>query len=146
MSKTAPLTADSEVFITTDADVVFSYISNPVNQSNWAPSFVELLEAPGRPLDVGVRYRAELLKIGTVNFLVDQFDPGRSLRFNTDPKIGNLTHRFEVHAKSSGCSVSHELCLWPKPILRPLNPLLKKRLKRIVAELDLRMKIVLDAL
>jgi hypothetical protein len=146
MPKTRPLTADSEVFITTEPDLVFAYISDPVNQSNWAPSFVELLEGPGRPLDVGVRYRAELLKIGTVNFLVDQFEPGRSLRFNTDPKIGNLTHRFEVHPAPSGCSVSHELCLWPKPLLRPLTPLLKKRLKRIVAELDLRMKIVLDAL
>lgn len=141
-----PVTAAGEVGIDAPADVVFAYLSNPVNQSNWAPSFVELLEGPDRPPGLGMRYRGYLLRFGPANFVIDEFEPGRAFRMNTDPRAGRLTHRFQVDPSATGCVVAHEICLWPQPLLSPLAPLLRRRLRGAATELDRRMKLVLDAL
>lgn len=138
--------AAGEVIVGSPADLVFSYITNPINQSNWAPSFVELLEGPDGPPGPGVRYRGQLLGFGAVDFVIDEFEPGRAFRLSTDPRIGQLTHRFQVASSPAGCLVSHEVCLWPRRPFHLLTPLLHRRLKRNVAELNRRMKIVLDRL
>ena len=142
----APVTAAGEVGIDSPAEVVFAYLSDPVNQSNWAPSFVELLEGPDRPPGLGMRYRGHLLKFGPANFVVDEFEPGRAFRLTTDPRAGRLTHRFQVDPSATGCVVAHEIHLWPQPLLNPLAPLLRRRLRGAAAELDRRMKLVLDGL
>ena len=67
-------------------DVVFPYLSDPHNQHEWTPNFLELLSEPDRPPGVGMQYRGKLRLFGAVSFVIDQFDPGRSFRVDTDPR------------------------------------------------------------
>ena len=142
----APITVPGEVHTTTSPGVVFGYLSDPANQVEWTPNFLELISCPDGPPGLGMRYRGRLKSFGVVNFVVDQYEPGRVFRVDTDPSVGRLTHRFEVLPDGEGATVSHLVEFWPTGVARLAGPLMKLLVKRMIADLNRQMKSVLDNL
>jgi hypothetical protein len=46
-------------------------------------------DIPDAPTALGTRYQVRLTFFGRVNFLIDEFEPVRGLRFNCDPPASN---------------------------------------------------------
>jgi len=136
----------STVQVRTSAAVVFAYLSDPCNQRQWTPNFLELEQAPATPVGLGTRYRGRLRAFGWVNFVIDEFDAGRSFRVDTDPPVGRLTHRFTVEADRAGSRVSHLVELEPRGPARLGAPLLHALIKLMVLDLNRHMANVLNSL
>lgn len=128
------------------AGVVFDYLADPTNQVHWTPNFLELIEGPDRARGLGMRYRGRLKAFGAVNFTIDQFEPGRVFRVDTDPVVGRLTHRFHVLPDGDGAVVEHLVELWPNRFIRPFSPVMRFLVQRMVADLNRQMQQVLDSL
>lgn len=142
----APITVPGEVRVRTAPAVVFDYLSDPANQVEWTPNFLELTSGPDRPPGLGMRYRGRLRAFGEVNFTVDLFEPGRLFRVDTDPRVGRLTHRFEVIPDGTGSRVAHLVEFWPSGVARLAGPLMKLLVQRMIADLNKQMTSVLDRL
>jgi hypothetical protein len=142
----APITVPGVVDTHTPPGVVFDYLSDPVNQVEWTPNFLELISGPDGPPGPGMRYRGRLKAFGVVDFVVDQYEPGRVFRVDTDPSVGRLTHRFEVSPEGTGSRVAHVVELWPAGAARLARPLMRLLIKRMIADLNKRMQAVLDGL
>ncbi len=146
-SDPAPLiSVGGRIRVRTAADVAFAYLSDPNNQMHWTPNFVELIQGPDRPPGLGMKYRGRLKAFGSVNFTVDQFEPGRMFRVDTDPVVGRLTHRFCVVPDAGGAVVEHLVELWPNRLARPFSPLMRILIRRMVKTLNRQMQQVLDEL
>jgi hypothetical protein len=126
------------------APAVFAYLSDPLNQREWTPNFLELEQAPTRPIGLGTRYRGRLRAFGWVTFVIDEFDAGRTFRVDTDPPVGRLTHRFTVDADGHGARVSHLVELEPRGPARFGAPLLRLLIKLMVLDLNRHMTKVLN--
>jgi hypothetical protein len=135
----------SSVTTSAPTPVVFGYLSEPRNQVEWTPNFLELLEEPDGPPRLGVRYRGRLKLFGSLDFTYDEFEPGRSYRVSTGRRVAPIWHRFEISDTGSGSRVDHEVTCDPKGPLRLTKPLLTAAIRRMVADLDRQMKRVLDA-
>jgi hypothetical protein len=142
----SPISVGGRVRVGTAPDVVFDYLADPTNQVQWTPNFVELLEGPDRDPGLGMRYRGRLKVFGPVNFAIDQFEPGRVFRVDTDPVVGRLTHRFAVLPDGRGAVVDHLVELWPRRVVRPVSGLMRLLLQRMVTDLNRQMRQVLESL
>jgi hypothetical protein len=145
-NRLAPITVPGEVHVRTAPDVVFDYLSDPANQVEWTPNFLELISGPDGPAGLGMRYRGRLKAFGVVNFVVDRYEPGRMFRVDTDPSVGRLTHRFEVLPEAGGSRVAHVVEFWPSGVAKLAGPLMKLLVKRMIADLNKQMTTVLDTL
>jgi uncharacterized protein YndB with AHSA1/START domain len=136
----------SVVDVDAPAEIVFPYLSDPFRQSEWTPNFRELVQRPDGPPGLGTRYRGRLRVFGTVNFVIDQFDPGRMFRVDTDPPGARLTHRFIITPTAGGARVSHFVELEPRGPLRLASPLIGLLVKLMVVDLNRQMRNVLNEL
>jgi hypothetical protein len=128
------------------ADVVFPYLFDPHNQSEWTPNFLKLIDEPTGPPGIGMRYRGKLRLFGPVNFLVDQFEPGRTFRVDTDPPGGRLTHQFTIDPLGDGSRISHVVEFEPRGPARLVSPIFGLAIRLMVADLNRHMKKVINAL
>lgn len=142
----APIAVPGEVRVKTPPGVVFDYLSDPANQVEWTPNFLELISGPDGPPGLGMRYRGRLKAFGAVNFVVDRYEPGRLFRVDTDPSVGRLTHQFEVLPDGDGSRVAHVVEFWPTGLARFAGPLMKLLVRRMISDLNRQMKSVLDGL
>jgi hypothetical protein len=72
----APITVPGEVHTTTPPGTVFGYLSDPANQVEWTPNFVELISGPdGPPVELwpsGVtRLAGPVMKLLVKRMIVD---------------------------------------------------------------------------
>lgn len=140
------ITVPSEVVVSTPPERVFAYLSDPHNQAEWTPNFLELIEEPDRSPGVGMRYRGRLRLFGSLDFLYDEFEPGRSFRVATGRRAAPITHRFEIDAVGDQTRVSHVVTCTPRGPARLATPLLVPAIRRMVADLDVQMRRVLEGL
>jgi hypothetical protein len=140
------ITVDSSVSLNTPAKAVFDYLCDPNNQVDWTPNFIEMLEGPSGAPGLGMHYKGRLKAFGSVNFVVDRWEPGRMFRVDTDPKVGRLTHQFTVVSVGGGSQVDHVVEFEPKGVLRLVSPVMNLLIKKMIADLDQQMSRVLNAI
>ncbi|MHB8691480.1 MAG: SRPBCC family protein [Solirubrobacteraceae bacterium] len=125
---------------------MFPYLSDPHNQREWTPNFLALEVEPDGPTRLGTRYRGKLRLFGSVNFVVDRYEPGRLFRVDTDPPAGRLTHEFSVDQHGDGSLMKHVVELAPTGAARVAAPVTRLLIRLMVAALDRQMTKVLNAL
>jgi hypothetical protein len=136
----------SQVTVTPPPWVVFPYLSDPHNQREWTPNFLALETEPDGPPQLGTRYRGKLRLFGSVNFVIDRFEPGRLFRVDTDPPGGRLTHEFAVEASGDGSLIRHVVELQPRGAARLASPVMRVLIRIMVADLNRQMTRVLNSL
>jgi uncharacterized protein YndB with AHSA1/START domain len=136
----------SRVEIDRPPAVVFPYLSDPHNQREWTPNFLALESELQGPVGLGTRYRGKLRLFGSVNFVIDRFEPGRLFRVDTDPPGGRLTHEFAVEPHGDGSVINHVVELHPEGPWRLIAPATKLGLRLMIADLNRQMRSVLNRL
>ena len=134
----------SSVHVGAPADEVFAYLSDPLNQREWTPNFLELVDGPHGGPGLGTRYRGRLRGFGTVDFVIDEYDPGRMFRVATGPKLIPLTHRFAVSPDGAGARIDHLVTCEPRGAMRLVAPLIGLSVRLMVLDLNRQMRRVIN--
>lgn len=135
----------SVVDVPVPAEDVFAYLSDPATNPEWSPNALEVTDIPDGPTVLGMRYRVKLKFYGQVNFLIDEFEPGRRVRFNCDPPGGVLTHQFIIDAIPGGARINHLVEFEPRGIAVIAEPITRFFTKRMIADLNKQMARVVPA-
>jgi hypothetical protein len=135
----------SSVGVTCPAPEVCEYLSDPLNQQEWTPNFVELVDGPHGGPGLGTRYRGRLRGFGVVDFAIDEFEPGHVFRVSTGPKLIPLTHRFAVESVGHGARIDHVVTCTPRGAARFAAPLIRLSVRYMVADLNRQLRRVINA-
>lgn len=135
----------SVVDVPVPAEQVFAYLSDPATNPEWSPNALEVTNIPDGPTAIGMRYRVKLKFFGLVNFLIDEFEPGRKIRFNCDPPGGELTHQFIISQIPSGSRINHLVEMHPRGLAVLAEPIIRYFTKRMIADLNKQMVKVIPA-
>jgi uncharacterized protein YndB with AHSA1/START domain len=135
----------SVVDVPVPAEDVFAYLSDPATNPEWSPNALEVSDVPDGPTGLGTRYRVKLKFFGRVNFLIDEFEPGRRVRFNCDPPGGQLTHRFIIDEIPGGTRINHLVELEPHGLAVLAEPITRFFTNRMIADLNKQMVSVIPA-
>ena len=135
----------SVVDVPVPAGDVFAYLSDPATNPEWSPNALEVSDIPDGPTALGTRYRVKLKFFGRVNFLIDEFESGRRLRFNCDPPGGLLTHRFIVDSIPGGTRINHLVEFEPNGLAVLAEPITRFFTRRMIADLNQRLAKVVPA-
>ena len=135
----------SVVDVPVPAGDVFAYLSDPATNPEWSPNALEVSDIPDGATALGTRYRVKLKFFGRVNFLIDEFEPGRRVRFNCDPPGGQLTHRFVIDQIPGGARINHLVELESHGLAVLAEPVTRLFTKRMIADLNQHMVKVVPA-
>lgn len=134
----------SSVAVRAPAGPVFDYLSDPLNQQEWTPNFLELVDGPHGGPGLGTHYRGRLRGFGVVDFVIDEYESGHVFRVATGPKLIPLTHRFAVEPAGDGARIDHLVTCEPRGPMRFVAPVIALSIRLMVIDLNRQLKRVIN--
>jgi hypothetical protein len=123
-------TATHTVTIARPAQEVFDYVADAGLQRSWNELVRSMEPAAEGPLEVGARWRGDIVRVGKVDVELVGYDRPRRAKHIARPWMAEAHHVWELHELGDGCRLTQHGDMRPKGagwLLAPLMPLIVRR-------------------
>ena len=126
---------DFQTTVARSPEEAFDYLVDFRNEPQWEPNCREVDKTSDGPIGQGTTFRAQMKGMGQVESEIVEFE--RPARFATRDRARgmNAGSEFRFEAKNGVTQVSGKLRMQARGLMRVLEPLMRPRMKRMLAEL-----------